>query len=153
MNWTADFTNDPHRNFELCLTLNEGEDHGVAQLGRSDSGEVVLTVGGPSVVIPLEWLEELADELARDTAHLFGSQRGSDMALWTAERSADSGRDREVSLRNPGGRTVAHVRKSDAGGTELAVLPLVGSVSIPCSWLFEVAAEVRRGVGLSTTSE
>ena len=86
MNWTADFTNDPHRNFELCLTLNDDEDRGVAQLGRSDSGEVVLTVGGPAWSFlwnglkswRTSWLVTPRICLGRsgEATWLFGPQRG-----------------------------------------------------------------------------
>jgi len=72
MKWTVDFTNDPERDYELCAEFNFGDDRGVCRIGRSDGGEIILTVfAGPTVRIPWELLAEVAAEMKRDTAHLY----------------------------------------------------------------------------------
>lgn len=46
MKWTVDITNDPDRDYELCAEFNFGDVVSYVRIGRSDSGEIVLTASG-----------------------------------------------------------------------------------------------------------
>ena len=72
MKWTVDITNDPDRDYELCAEFNFGDVVSYVRIGRSDSGEIVLTAFGRTPVgIPWELLAKFAAEIKRDTAHLY----------------------------------------------------------------------------------
>ena len=57
--WLAEVTNDPRRDFDLCIQLSQSDQHW-ALIERQESGELVLTVD-PSkrtVQVPARWLAE-----------------------------------------------------------------------------------------------
>lgn len=66
MNWTAEITNDPGRDFELYVELlNEGRYK--ARLQRNSSGEVEIAFyGGEQCAIPWSWLSEIAARFSEE---------------------------------------------------------------------------------------
>jgi hypothetical protein len=60
MNWTADITNDPTRDFELYVELC-ADDHALARLQRNPAGQIELVFyGGVACQIPWAWLSRIA---------------------------------------------------------------------------------------------
>lgn len=55
--WTADITNDPERDFDLCIDVYEGDVHR-ARIEPDGEGHLVLRVYAvpQDVSIPLQWL-------------------------------------------------------------------------------------------------
>lgn len=58
--WLAEVTNDPRRDYDLCIQLSEAAMHW-ALVERTDSGELVLTVdpSTKTVQVPVKWLAEI----------------------------------------------------------------------------------------------
>jgi len=58
--WLAEVTNDPRRDYDLCIQLSEADVHW-ALIERTDSGELVLTVDPSTKVvqIPAKWLAKI----------------------------------------------------------------------------------------------
>lgn len=68
--WHADITNDPSRDFELCVDIYESETHHRATIRRDASGELLL-VWYPSkeqspVQVPAGWLRDVLDRASRE---------------------------------------------------------------------------------------
>lgn len=64
--WSADWTNDPDRGFDLYLELLEGDEYR-GRIFRDDDGNMVLLLYGPNnLTIPLAWLRGLIDDAERD---------------------------------------------------------------------------------------
>lgn len=64
MDWTADITNDPDRDYTLCIELWEGEEHR-GRIDRDASGELVLRMYGEAVV-PAAWLAKLLAQAEKE---------------------------------------------------------------------------------------
>jgi hypothetical protein len=70
MNWTAEITNDPSRNFELYIELIEGETYR-ARIQRNPEGQLELHVYGTEPFsIPAEWLAEMLSRASTDLRHI-----------------------------------------------------------------------------------
>ena len=67
MNWTAEITNDPSRDFELYVELlNDGRHK--ARLQRSPTGELeIMFYGGDQCLIPWSWLCGIARRFNEET--------------------------------------------------------------------------------------
>jgi hypothetical protein len=65
MEWTAEITNDPNREFELYIELLKG-DQFKARIQRAPDGELELHVYGGPVSIPAEWLSDLLRRAKHD---------------------------------------------------------------------------------------
>lgn len=66
-NWTADFTNDPERDFDLYVELME-DDEFKAKLYYNDMNKICLYFyGGVETTVPFEWLTGVVDALRKAT--------------------------------------------------------------------------------------
>lgn len=68
MAWTADITNDPDRDYALCIELWEGDTHR-ATLYRASEGDLRLTLhpsDANAIEIPARWLAEVLSSAERD---------------------------------------------------------------------------------------
>lgn len=63
--WSADITNDPDRDFDLCIELWEGNE-GRGRIQRDDRGVLMLRIYAADTRIPAEWLATMLTAAARD---------------------------------------------------------------------------------------
>lgn len=65
--WLADVSNDPRRDFDLCIEISRLDEHW-GTLARSESGELVLTVyqSDKPVEIPAKWLAKILMAAEKD---------------------------------------------------------------------------------------
>ena len=65
MEWTAEITNDPDKDYELYVELLE-DDHSMARIQRDADGKLELRVYSGPVSIPGEWLIDLLQRAQKD---------------------------------------------------------------------------------------
>ncbi len=76
MNWTAEITNDPKRDYELYIELLENDKY-KGRLQCDDNGELQLTFyGGRKVTIPFLWLSKIAKQAEIDLAECKKNRNG-----------------------------------------------------------------------------
>jgi hypothetical protein len=65
--WTADITNDPARDFALCVEIYQGRRHR-ATIERCSLGKVVIRIFASEEVteIPAMWFAEILDRAERE---------------------------------------------------------------------------------------
>lgn len=58
--WLAEITNDPRRDYDLCIVISESDRHR-GTIARTESGELILTIDPleAPVEIPARWLAEI----------------------------------------------------------------------------------------------
>ncbi len=67
-NWTSDITNDPHRDYKLCVEIQE-DGHHRARLFQDDDGVMLLRVfAGEEATIPVGWLLGIVGHFQADLA-------------------------------------------------------------------------------------
>ena len=64
MAWTADLTNDPDRDYALCIDLWDGDEHR-ARIERDSAGSLLLRTYG-AASIPVAWLIRLLTQAEDD---------------------------------------------------------------------------------------
>jgi len=67
MEWTADISNDPSKEYQLCIELYEGEQHR-GTISRDKSGQLVLKIfpGDGSFEVPCDWLRTIVESAEKD---------------------------------------------------------------------------------------
>jgi hypothetical protein len=67
--WHADVTNDPTRDFALCVDIYEDTRHR-ATVRRDRAGKLLLvwhpSTGDTPLEVPAEWLRDVLDRASRD---------------------------------------------------------------------------------------
>lgn len=65
--WTADITNDPDQDFDLCIEIYQGDAHRGTIL-RDASGALVMTIypSPQAFQMPAQWLAEVLQSAARE---------------------------------------------------------------------------------------
>jgi len=68
MKWTADITNDPHKNFSLCVDIIEDNEHR-ATIFRAEDGQLKMRIfpsKNKSFDIPAQWINEILNKAELD---------------------------------------------------------------------------------------